>query len=242
MKSSSLSRYPTIKSKMNEEHIVTATNNSNGSPAFDSSTTTTASNLTSFAFNLFSTLASTTTNSMMTNTTTTNNNNNNNNNKNNNNKNVLISPISIASALALVLAGSTMDSIGQKQIQTVLQINNHSDIPLLLSDILSSSASSNTITNTTITTNTGGDVGIGGVDLISANGIWTTNSIKKEYIETVEKIHDAKVDVLPTTFDPINEFVEEKTQGKITDLLQGDIDPLTVAVLVNAVYFKGRLG
>ena len=135
-----------------------------------------------------------------------------------------------------------MDSICQKQIQTVLQINNHSDIPLLLSDILSSSASSNTTTITTNTTNTGGDVGIGGVDLISANGIWTTNSIKKEYIETVEKIHDAKVDVLPTTFDPINEFVEEKTQGKITDLLQGDIDPLTVAVLVNAVYFKGRLG
>ena len=47
------------------------------------------------------------------------------------------------------------------------------------------------------------------------------------------------VDKIPTTFDPINKFVEQKTNGMIKDLFEGDVDPLIVAILVNAVYFKG---
>ena len=38
----------------------------------------------------------------------------------------------------------------------------------------------------------------------------------------------------------INDWVEEKTEGKIEDLIpQGMIDPSTVLVLTNAIYFKG---
>lgn len=154
-------------------------------------------NLASFAFNLFSLLATP------------------------ESTNVLISPFSIASALALVLAGATIDSICQYQIQNLLNIQNHSDIPVISNLLLQSSNSS-------------------GIDFESATGIWTTSSIKPAYIETVQNIHGAVADTLPNSFDPINEFVSQKTNGMIENLLQGNIDPLTVAILVNAVYFKGR--
>lgn len=134
--------------------------------------------------------------------------------------NVLISPYSIASALALVMAGATIDSVCQTQIRSVLNIKSHSELPFL-SNLLSSSSSS-------------------GVELATANGIWTNRAIKPEYIRTVDKVHGATVSVLPKNYDPINGFVSKKTKGMIEDLLQGDIDPLTVAVLVNAVYFKGN--
>jgi serpin B len=81
---------------------------------------------------------------------------------------------------------------------------------------------------------------LSGINLVSANGIWTRSSIKPEYIQTVKNIHDAMVDKIPTTFDPINKFVEQKTNGMIKDLFEGDVDPLIVAILVNAVYFKGE--
>lgn len=134
--------------------------------------------------------------------------------------NVLISPYSIASALALVMAGATIDSVCQTQIRSVLNIKNHSELPFLSNLLLSSSSS--------------------GVELAIANGIWTNRAIKPEYIGTVEKVHGATAGALPKKYDPINEFVSKKTKGMIKDLLQGDIDPLTVAVLVNAVYFKGN--
>lgn len=80
-----------------------------------------------------------------------------------------------------------------------------------------------------------------GIDLVSANGIWTTDYIKPDYIKTVKKIHGVEAGVLPKTFDPINEYVSGKTNGLITDLFQKgeELNPLTVAIIVNAVYFKG---
>jgi len=41
-------------------------------------------------------------------------------------------------------------------------------------------------------------------------------------------------------FFQINDFVSQKTNGKIEELLlEQDIDELTRLVLINAVYFKG---
>ena len=143
--------------------------------------------------------------------------------------NVLISPFSIASALALILAGATIDSLCQTQLLTVLGIQSHTDIPLLSKLLLSSPKESS------------------GVELSIANGIWTgstssssSSSIKESFVETVQKDHNAIADTLPKSYDPINKYVSDKTGGLIQDLLTGEVDPLTVAVLVNAVYFKGR--
>ncbi len=39
----------------------------------------------------------------------------------------------------------------------------------------------------------------------------------------------------------INDWVDHKTKGKITDLIQpGVLNPATQLVLVNAIYFKGQ--
>lgn len=138
--------------------------------------------------------------------------------------NVLISPFSIASALALALAGATIDSICQAQLLSSLGIKNHSDVPLLSNTLLSSSSSKQA----------------SGVELSIANGIWTKESIKASYKEVVTKQHGSIASVLTNTYDPINEYVSEKTGGMIKDLMQGPVNPLTVAVLVNAVFFKGK--
>lgn len=80
----------------------------------------------------------------------------------------------------------------------------------------------------------------GFVELNSANGVWLKgDSILESYQNLVETVHEAKAEGLPPTFDPINDFIETKTNGMIKGMLQGDVDPLTVAILVNAVYFKG---
>lgn len=122
------------------------------------------------------------------------------------------------------MAGTTLSSTSQTEIQSLINVKDHSDIPALSNLLLSSTSSSSP-----------------GIDLISANGIWTTNSIKPNYIEIAENIHGVKAGVLPKTFDPINEYVSQKTKGMITELFDagGKVDPLTVAILVNAVYFKG---
>ena len=115
----------------------------------------------------------------------------------------------------------------------MLGVKSHSDIPLLSHILLSSSSSSSS-----------------GVNLSIANGIWFRGQsqtdddgeiIKTSYKEMVHKEHDAMVNILPKTYETINEYVSEKTGGLIEDLMEGkEVDPLTVLVLVNAVFFKGK--
>jgi len=151
--------------------------------------------------------------------------------KTTNEPNILISPFSIASALALVLAGATSDSTCQNEIQSALSVNSHSQIPMLSRQILQSSSD----------TNPDGGEGDEGDDiqLTSANGLWMAKSIMKSYTTIAQDVHDAKVSPLPDTFAPIDAFVTAKTNGMIKNMLEGPINPLTEAVLINAVYFKG---
>merc|ERR1712113_82170 len=59
------------------------------------------------------------------------------------------------------------------------------------------------------------------------------------YLKFVRDVHDSEVSTLPETLDPINAYISEKTNGIIKDMLEGPIDGLTRAILINAVYFKG---
>jgi serpin B len=70
------------------------------------------------------------------------------------------------------------------------------------------------------------------------NGIWS-KSLKESYISIIENIHKAEANELPKSYDPIDQYITKKTNGLVTNMLSGDIDPLVVAVLVNAVHFKG---
>lgn len=139
--------------------------------------------------------------------------------------NILVSPFSIASALALVLSGTTKNSLCETELQSTLSIASHKDLPLLSQTVLQSSSSGKNVQN--------------GVQFTSANGIWVKESVKSDFVETAKQLHSAVASPLPTNFDPIDSFISQKTNGHISNMLQGPIDPLTRAILVNAVYFKG---
>jgi len=163
--------------------------------------------LSSFSFNLFSTLI--------------------NSNEINSNSNVLISPLSIASALALVLTGATNHSPCQTQLQNALSISSHLDMAVLHSNLISSLQK---------------PMHVDHVELHSANGIWVKEDpgILDSYVNLAKQVHDASASPLPQTYKPINKYIESNTKGMISNMMEDEeVDPLTVAILVNAVYFKG---
>ncbi len=77
-----------------------------------------------------------------------------------------------------------------------------------------------------------------------ANSIWYRDqfTINPLFIETNRTYFDATI--LPKNFnDPatvkaINDWVSDKTHGKITEVID-QIDPMTLMFLINAIYFKG---
>jgi len=89
----------------------------------------------------------------------------------------------------------------------------------------------------------------GDIRLHAANSLWPQEDYPflKEYIALVKKYYG--VTVTPVDFvaaadkaaQQINQWVAEKTNNKIKDLIQpGLLDALTRLVLVNAIYFKGN--
>lgn len=82
------------------------------------------------------------------------------------------------------------------------------------------------------------------VDFRLANSIWYRADFpfSNAFLETGRQVFDAEVE--PVTFDQatvdrINGWVEDATGGKITEMV-GSLDPNTVMILLNAIYFKGQ--
>jgi serpin B len=77
-----------------------------------------------------------------------------------------------------------------------------------------------------------------------ANSIWYRNTfqVEQDFFDLNDKYFDAIVRSLdfssPDAPDTINSWVDQKTNGKITEIIQ-EINPLTVMFLINAIYFKG---
>ncbi len=78
-----------------------------------------------------------------------------------------------------------------------------------------------------------------------ANSIWYREGlpVKQEFINLNRIYFDAEVAALnfnaPDASKTINGWVDEKTHGKITEIVPDQIDPETVMFLINAIYFKG---
>ena len=82
------------------------------------------------------------------------------------------------------------------------------------------------------------------VELAIANSLWARQG-KKFYDDFLQRNRDyygAEVAELdfdrPDAAAVINRWVEQQTSGRITDLIEPPIDPLTVLFLINAIYFK----
>jgi serpin B len=78
-----------------------------------------------------------------------------------------------------------------------------------------------------------------------ANSIWCREGlpVKEEFVNINRTYFDAEIAALdfnkPDASKTINGWVDEKTHGKITEIVPGQIDPATVMFLINAIYFKG---
>jgi len=89
---------------------------------------------------------------------------------------------------------------------------------------------------------------VSGNELLVANGIWAQRGfpVKREYLDLLAAYYGAGLMRVDFRRDPegarmrINRWVEEKTKGRIEELFaQGSINPQTLLVLANAIYFKG---
>jgi serine protease inhibitor len=143
-------------------------------------------------------------------------------------KNVFISPLSVSMALGMTYNGANGET--QEAMQKTLELDG-----LTIKEV-------NESYKNLIELLTGLDPK---VRFQIANSIWYRQSIsaKEEFINLCKKYFDALVTGLnfddPAVVDIINAWVKENTNGKITEIVDAPIDPLTVMFLINAIYFKG---
>ncbi|XP_054489602.2 uncharacterized protein LOC129120837 [Agelaius phoeniceus] len=145
-------------------------------------------------------------------------------------QNVFFSPFSISSALSMVLLGARGST--EAQISKVLSLKNAQDAHNGYQSLLSEINDPNTK-----------------YILRTVNRLYGEKTFEflASFIESSQKSYHAgleQMDFLHAWEDSrkqINGWVEERTEGKIQNLLaEGILDSLTRLVLVNAIYFKGK--
>ena len=146
--------------------------------------------------------------------------------------NVVISPASISSALAMIAAGARGKTL--EEIEKAFAKSSDKDFGLATSILQEANRSALERTDS--------------CSLKSANGVWLDKEfiVSTSYKKFMERFGleaakaDFKTDSTGST-RKINKWVEEHTNNKISKLFQdGDLDELTRTVLVNAIYFKGN--
>ncbi len=77
------------------------------------------------------------------------------------------------------------------------------------------------------------------------NSIWYRQGfpVEQDFLDTTGEYFDAEVAALdfndPASVGVINGWVADKTAGKIKEIIEPPIDPMTVMFLINAIYFNG---
>ncbi len=139
-------------------------------------------------------------------------------------KNVFISPISISTALSMTMNGAVGDTFDGMQKTLEMTGMTQEQINKQFLNLLQSLEFADE-----------------DVSLTLADSIWIVPDyieiIEKSFIENVEKwylsgVYDA------TTPEALNSWIEEKTGGKIKDMID-QFPPDLVMYIVNAIYFKG---
>ncbi|MGV8906455.1 MAG: serpin family protein [Acetobacterium sp.] len=148
--------------------------------------------------------------------------------------NLLISPMSLSIALAMVQNGAngqTKEGILTAMQDSGPELNNRFNTLLNYFNQLASAKKENGDEAPPITLNI-------------ANSFWFKDDItpKQDFVNTLKASYNAEAYQTnfsdPNTLHQINLWVEEKTNHLLTDTLS-EINPNTVAYLMNTVYFKG---
>jgi serpin B len=150
--------------------------------------------------------------------------------------NLFLSPYSISTALAMTYAGACGTT--QEQMAKALQFP---------TPTLSNEQFHNAFGGIIRQLNEAGKKG--GYELVVANALWGQKDYKflQEFLTLVRTNYDGdlkQVDFVNQTEaarKTINDWVENKTKGKIKELIKpGTLDSMTRLVLTNAIYFKGK--
>lgn len=152
-------------------------------------------------------------------------------------ENLLLSPLSIRLAFAMVYAGAKGETADEMAAALGYE-GEQSDIHDAFNALDLALGDRNL---------PAGPDGEGSVELSLANSFWGRDGFPflDDYLDRLALNYGSGVESLDYTGDPdgarrvINGWVEEKTRDRIRDLLpEGSITPSTVAVLTNALYFK----
>lgn len=135
--------------------------------------------------------------------------------------NTIISPLSIKMALAMVAEGAREDTLAEFKKVLKLDENSKEYYKGYLEDILNQK------------------------DIIFkiANSLWSREELEfeQEFIDILDTYYQAEARSLdfkdPSSVDVINNWVEDKTEGKIKKLLS-EIKDSDIMFLINAIYFN----
>jgi serpin B len=154
-------------------------------------------------------------------------------------KNAVYSPYSISTALAMTYAGArttTEEAMAKTMRFELPQARLHpafNYVDLELQKRAEGSA----------------DTKGGGFRLHTANAIWSQVglSIEKPFLNVLSESYGARVRLADfvrpkEAEDLINTWVSDQTEGKIPTLLSDNVNPETLVVLVNAIYFDAAWG
>ncbi|XP_051825910.1 serpin B6-like [Antechinus flavipes] len=145
-------------------------------------------------------------------------------------QNVFYSPLSLYCALAMVLEGAKGNTAAQ--IQQVLSLDKSIDVHHSFQSFLAEANKSGDQCLLRIANRLFGEKTH---DFISS----FKESCQKFYHSNMEELDFANASEEARKY--INKWIEEKTEGKIVELLIKDsINPRTSLILVNAIYFKGK--
>jgi serpin B len=143
-------------------------------------------------------------------------------------ENIMISPLSISSALSMTLNGA--NGATRDSMLKALRVNG------LTPDIIN--RSNKDLTSALLKVDSRVLISI-------ANSVWTENNfvVKKPFIDILTQFYDAESKSFDIT-DPqvptlINNWIESKTNGLIKNMVD-KLDPTTVMLLIDAIYFKGK--
>lgn len=142
--------------------------------------------------------------------------------------NLFISPTSLLMALAMVYNGA--DGVTKEEIAKALQMEGIDPM-----DLNKANASLMTKLNK----------GSEAIQLQVANSIWLNDqyTFQDEFANQTKDYFNAKIEEIDITSNDspkrINDWVEKATNGKIDKMVDAPLDDDLVAMLLNAIYFKG---
>ena len=143
------------------------------------------------------------------------------------NENLFVSPLSVSMALSMLYNGArgeTQQEIAQALAYQDLSLEAINQGQLILRKRLQHSGK--------------------GVEVRLANALWGKEgfSFQSEFLTHSKRFYDGRLESLPfesqSAVDRINQWASDNTKGLIPEVVK-KIDPQTILLLMNAIYFKG---